>query len=226
MQSERTLGLDAFSRVRRGRNIDAIVGDAPSGRALRDRIYVWAYSRLLRPMLYADELQYLQCVDELERYGSLPPQERVNARTTPDGEPPVPRWAILTRVVAPVFKRIDLRFESATAQRRLLQTALGLQVYRQRHGRYPTTLAELRAMGCVVPVDNFSEQDFVYRPVGRGYLLYSVGPDLADDGGRPHWTQLPQQEGVTPRYQPPPITASGDLVWPEPGVPTPYGFSE
>jgi hypothetical protein len=224
MQAERTIGLDAFSRIRHGRNLDAIIGDATTGRARRDRICVWLYSHLLRPMLYADELQYLQCVDELERYGSLPLQERVNARTTPTGEPLVPRWALLTRVVAPVFRRIDLRFESAMAQRRLLQTALGLQVYRRRHGRYPAALSELRAMRWIAPTDPFSGQDLVYRRQGSGYLLYSVGPNLKDDGGQPHWLQLPKEDRGAPPYEPPPITATGDLVWPEPSTPKPYGF--
>jgi hypothetical protein len=225
MQTERTIGLDAFSRIRNGRNLDAIIGDAKSGRARRDRIYVWLYSRLLRPMLYADELQYLRCVDELERYGSVPLQQRVNARTTPDGVAPVPRWALLTRTVAPVFRRIDLRFESAMAQRRLLQTALGLQVYRQRHGRYPAALSELRAMGWIAPVDVFSGQDLVYRRQGAGYLLYSVGPNLKDDGGQPHWLQLPKEDRGAPPYEPPLITATGDFVWPEPNTPRPYGFA-
>jgi hypothetical protein len=176
-------------------------------------------------MLYADELQYLRCVDELERYGSVPLQQRVNARTTPDGVAPVPRWALLTRTVAPVFRRIDLRFESAMAQRRLLQTALGLQVYRQRHGRYPAALSELRAMGWIAPVDVFSGQDLVYRRQGAGYLLYSVGPNLKDDGGQPHWLQLPKEDRGAPPYEPPLITATGDFVWPEPNTPRPYGFA-
>jgi len=225
MHAERTLGLDAFSRIRRGGNLDAIVGDAPPGRALRNRMYLWAYSRLLRPLLYADELQYLQCLDELERYGTLPLPERVNARMTPDGDPPVPRWAILTRTVAPVFRRIDLRFESALAQRRLLQTALGLQVYRQRHGRYPAALSELRALGWIAPIDPFSGQDLIYRRQGAGYTLYSVGPNLKDDGGQPHWLQLPKEERGAAPQEPPPITATGDFVWPEPGVTKPHGFA-
>jgi hypothetical protein len=223
MQTERVIGLDAFSRVRRGQDLRALIGDAEVGRSRRERLYVWAYSRFLRPVLYADELQYLQCLDELETYGSLTLHERASARTTPDGEPPVPRWAILTRTTVPVFSRIDLRFEVASAQRRLPQTALGLQVYRQRHGRYPAALSELRAMGWVVPVDNFSEQDLVYRRQGASYLLYSVGPNLRDDAGQPHWLQLPK---AAPPPEPPSIAAAGDLVWPEPGAPQPWGSSQ
>jgi hypothetical protein len=225
MQTERVLGLDAFSRAKRGQDVQALVGDEGPGGSWLEGLYVWAYPGLLRPVLYADELQYLRYMDELERRGSLPLRGRATARTPEDGRPLAPHWAIITRLVVPPVSRADLRLESALAQRRLLQTALGLQVYRQRYGRYPSALAELRAMGWVVPTDNFTGQDFLYRRRGAGYLLYSVGPNLKDDGGQPHWLQLPKEEGGTPRHEPPPITAAGDFVWPEPGVPQPWGFA-
>jgi hypothetical protein len=33
-----------------------------------------------------------------------------------------------------------------------------------------------------VPGDPFGGKDFIYRRRGAGYLLYSVGPNLRDDG--------------------------------------------
>jgi hypothetical protein len=35
-----------------------------------------------------------------------------------------------------------------------------------------------------VPNDLFSGRPLVYRPTGSGYVLYSVGPNGQDDGGR------------------------------------------
>jgi hypothetical protein len=34
-----------------------------------------------------------------------------------------------------------------------------------------------------VPVDPFDGQPLRYRTQGAGYVLYSIGPDLKDDGG-------------------------------------------
>jgi len=86
------------------------------------------------------------------------------------------------------------------ANRSLLQTAIALEVYRAEKGRYPETLALLRKeFPDVASEDVFSGKALVYRLEGDGFLLYSLGPDCRDDGGRP----LDQRE-----YPP-----RGDLVW-------------
>jgi hypothetical protein len=36
-----------------------------------------------------------------------------------------------------------------------------------------------------MPSDPFSSHPLVYRPTATNWLLYSVGPDLVDDGGKP-----------------------------------------
>jgi hypothetical protein len=36
-----------------------------------------------------------------------------------------------------------------------------------------------------VPMDPYSDEPLVYRRTDRGFTLYSVGPDFADDGGEP-----------------------------------------
>jgi hypothetical protein len=97
--------------------------------------------------------------------------------------------------------------DCADVTRDLLRTVLGLERYRQQHGRYPADLGRLRASGWKVPVDRFSEADFVYRPQGTRFLLYSVGPNLEDDGGEPggwpfYRRRLDPDEGL-----------GGDIVW-------------
>jgi hypothetical protein len=50
---------------------------------------------------------------------------------------------------------------------------------------YPGSLADLRrVVGWPLPEDPFSGKPFVYRRKDSTYLLYSIGPDLKDDGGR------------------------------------------
>jgi hypothetical protein len=44
----------------------------------------------------------------------------------------------------------------------------------------------------------------VYRRIGKGYLLYSIGPDLKDDGGKP------VDYGTA---KPPARQREGDIVW-------------
>ncbi len=54
------------------------------------------------------------------------------------------------------------------------------------NGRLPVKLEELTPKYAdTIPVDCFSDEPLIYRPSGRGYLLYSVGFNVRDDGGPP-----------------------------------------
>jgi hypothetical protein len=63
--------------------------------------------------------------------------------------------------------------------------AFALAAYRADHGSYPAKLADLKPKYVAeVPKDIFSEGELLYRPEGTGYLLYSVGVNGKDDGGK------------------------------------------
>jgi hypothetical protein len=63
---------------------------------------------------------------------------------------------------------------------------LALAEYRSKHGAYPKELAALvPEVLKELPVDPFSEKPLVYRLTDKGYVLYSVGPNGVDDGGKP-----------------------------------------
>jgi hypothetical protein len=67
----------------------------------------------------------------------------------------------------------------------LADLALAMAEYHNDHGGYPLALGELSPKYVEkLPKDPFSEQDYRYRREGKGYLLYSVGMNGRDDGGR------------------------------------------
>ena len=67
----------------------------------------------------------------------------------------------------------------------LTHVAFALAGYRREHGEYPRTIADLCPKHiAAVPRDPFNDADLHYRQEGNGYLLYSVGPNGKDDGGR------------------------------------------
>jgi hypothetical protein len=74
---------------------------------------------------------------------------------------------------------------AALAQFRLGLTAVALEQFRAAHeGRYPDALAELASVDLKsATVDPFDGQSLRYRKENRGYILYSIGPDLRDDSG-------------------------------------------
>lgn len=67
----------------------------------------------------------------------------------------------------------------------LSHVALALAAYHADHGSYPRDLAKLAPKYIPkVPGDRFSGKPLRYKRKGKGYLLYSVGINGVDDGGR------------------------------------------
>jgi len=105
------------------------------------------------------------------------------------------------------------------AQRRMLITAIALERYRGKYGSYPNSLAPLTPeILKAVPVDFMDGQPLRYRPTADGhFLLYSVGPDCIDDGGK-------QQSPDAPRFLTNnkgtySVLTNVDIVWPPPAAP-------
>jgi hypothetical protein len=79
----------------------------------------------------------------------------------------------------------QMRHDLATAHIRLLELEMALKSFRCDHGSAPSTLAELVPKYLrQLPLDPFSAQLMAYRPSGTNWLLYSLGPDRVDDGGK------------------------------------------
>jgi hypothetical protein len=102
------------------------------------------------------------------------------------------RWMALAQeshfleTQAPALDRIiGLAWRVKTARRALL-TALAVTRYAQDKGGHPATLDALVAEGFLseLPTDPYSGKAFGYQRTGDGFLLYSWGENLADDGGR------------------------------------------
>jgi ABC-type transport system involved in multi-copper enzyme maturation permease subunit len=62
--------------------------------------------------------------------------------------------------------------------------ALALKIYKQKHGYYPDKIASLSSEVIPeLPLDPFTGKDYIYHKEGKGFLLYSVGPNEKDDNG-------------------------------------------
>jgi hypothetical protein len=109
------------------------------------------------------------------------------------------------------------RAAEAELRRRLVVTALALERFHRRHGRYPVTLADLvPELLKATPVDFMDGQPLRYRLAQDGhFVLYSVGLDCVDNGGqirRPERRRMPYGEPVRDFGFPQEV----DLVWPRP----------
>ncbi|MGO8930974.1 MAG: hypothetical protein ACLQU3_29310 [Limisphaerales bacterium] len=76
--------------------------------------------------------------------------------------------------------------KTMVARERLLAAELALRCYQSDQGHPPVRLGELATKYLShVPEDPFSGQPLIYRAQGTNWLLYGVGPDGVDDGGKP-----------------------------------------
>jgi hypothetical protein len=186
-------------------------GAAPVPRVLEPMFWRQYAAGVLRPCLAVDEIEYLDQMARWDPVLAASVHERWNAWRAMRSDRPKPNapwWAPVTRLIAwgPVgYARV---MDSWDVSCDLLRVVLGLERYRQQHGRYPDSLRQLRATGWDVPKDRFSEAEFVYKPRETTFLLYSVGPNLRDDGGEPRLWPFGRGRGCTPEGVP-----EGDIVW-------------
>jgi hypothetical protein len=74
---------------------------------------------------------------------------------------------------------------SLEANIRLAATAFAVERFRLAKGRLPDALSELAPQFLdAIPSDPFDGEPLRYRPLARGYIIYSVDADGHDDGGR------------------------------------------
>ena len=87
-----------------------------------------------------------------------------------------------------------LAFDRTIAHLACLKVALALRLHRLKHGVYPELLAALVPEFLdKLPLDPFSGKDLVYRREGKGFVVYSLDWDGADDNGVP--SQRSQNQG-------------------------------
>ncbi|MFZ4573038.1 MAG: hypothetical protein ACOYN0_01490 [Phycisphaerales bacterium] len=112
-------------------------------------------------------------------------------RTTPLPEGEDSRL-LLVRLSGLGAERMLQSFDQITLDRGSAVAMIGLERFRLANGRYPSTLAELAPTYVKeLPIDPWSGLPLGYRlndaatdPQGRPYLLYCVGSDKTDNGGR------------------------------------------
>lgn len=95
-----------------------------------------------------------------------------------------PRYAVITRILFPVFGRSREYRDTIEVSQREMEIALALSTYRSTNGRYPTQLEQVAPLwGKTLPTDPYSNKPFIYQSDGRNFTLYSIGANRSDDKG-------------------------------------------
>ncbi|MBI2301160.1 MAG: hypothetical protein HYU66_19810 [Armatimonadetes bacterium] len=116
---------------------------------------------------------------------------------------------VVAGTLEPMFRGIACNHVFAAADNDLHATSLALWCYANYHGDYPDRLdALVPAFLPRVPMDPFARSaPLTYRPGNGTFRLYSIGPDLRDDGGRRATFQPRSDERWWELY----LTAEGDF---------------
>jgi hypothetical protein len=161
--------------------VDTLFIDDPSPRATEWRKTMSAYQTVWKPLVLSDYLAYLQMMQSVR-------SEVENASEGQDVADPkkfsasVPKWALLTRLSAPVFDGIPQRLAEYEVNLQLGRLGLDLEKFRSREGKYPASLLDLGLPDERI-TDPFTGRPFIFRAENDNVLVYSVGIDRKDDSG-------------------------------------------
>jgi hypothetical protein len=91
---------------------------------------------------------------------------------------------LMLKVLSGTIGGINTKLWEMRARINCAKVGLALERFRQAKGDYPATLAALVPDYLPkVPPDIFTNQPLIYRTEPGGAVVYSVGPNLRDDGG-------------------------------------------
>lgn len=98
----------------------------------------------------------------------------------------IPRWDVVSRSLLPSLSRAIILGERLKTDFTATRVLIALRTYMlENDGQSPVGLDEIAD---ILPggslIDPFSDESLLYRPTGDGFVLYSVGPNLTDDGGQ------------------------------------------
>jgi hypothetical protein len=96
----------------------------------------------------------------------------------------LPRYYMLTRLILPRFTVGVTQAAESETLARVCQLALATMIYRKEKDNYPDSLDQLApTIIKALPKDPFSGGNFLYRQEKKGFIVYSAGKNLKDDGG-------------------------------------------
>ncbi len=132
-----------------------------------------------------DALEYLDIMDGYIKANQLPlhlRQEAVDA-VEPEIES-ISQIHILLRIFMPALSGITTLDLRNFAGLRTARVALAIQRYRLAKDKLPDQLNDLVPDYLdAVPKDPFDGKELRYKKLERGFVVYSIGEDLSDDGG-------------------------------------------
>jgi hypothetical protein len=137
-------------------------------------------------MAESDAVIYLDLMDGYMKCIRLPLHERRKAADAVGVEfQSISKAHVLLRVIMPSLSGVITQDLRTIAHLRTAEVALAVQRYRLKTDKLPDKLADLvPAYLKSVPKDPFDGNELRYKRLEVGFVVYSIGEDLSDDGGK------------------------------------------
>ncbi len=134
----------------------------------------------------ADAAIYLDLMDGYIESARLPTHERREAANAIEAKlQSTSKIHVLLHEMMPALLRVTTIGIRTIAYLRTAQAALAVQRYRLTTGKLPDKLADLvPAYLENAPKDPFDGEELRYKKLDPGFVVYSIGDDLSDDGGK------------------------------------------
>jgi len=173
---ERCCGVGLFRDMREGRMRPGAVMKLPQAVNIL----------MMIGLLDKDFKSYLDLMNGYVRALERPmPEQMAATRAVEKKVMGVSRFCFFTRMLVPALSRASIEGARSRARIEAARAALAVERYRLKYGRAPARLDDAAPEFIeAVPVDPFDGKPLRYERRGEGYVVYSVGENGKDDGGR------------------------------------------
>lgn len=137
---------------------------------------------------YPDRCETMAMVEQFfERAQSslkAPPGEE-GPKLASQAKEEIPVGNMLLSILPPAYERLDQQMWMLKTHERAAIVTVAVLSYESDKGAYPASLDDLVATGYLskLPPDPYANGPLSYRKTNDGFLLYSWGENLTDDGG-------------------------------------------
>ncbi|MBC7350386.1 MAG: hypothetical protein H5U05_10495 [Candidatus Aminicenantes bacterium] len=167
--------LEIYNYILRGE----IISGVNSGWC--DRAFYW----LIRPVLKSEVIWVARHYQEMIESAGESFYRNEKTRQWQGQEIKVPAQYRLAGLILPNLYTIILKEATLEAYLEAARTGIACKIYQQQHRKYPDSISELMPdFLAAEPLDPFTGQPLVYKVKGDGFIVYSLGSNKKDDGGR------------------------------------------
>jgi hypothetical protein len=142
---------------------------------------------LSKPILKKDMTTYLQMSVKLDQGIAAPYYKFTEEMKILPELKKLPDYYLISHLLLPSLTAINVKIADYDAHLNICWTGLALEIFKSKKGSYPVSLESLvPEILQGIPIDPFTGEPLIYRNEKTMIAVYSTGPDLKDDMGKPY----------------------------------------